>query len=179
MNELEFPATPEIIFGDFHYFDADEELICISKYIKEKTTHNADIDPARIKYLYTDKMQKDGGRYTVGHLIIRSDLEKMVDDIYDYIIVVNYEIWKDLDNHNKIIQFDKILCGIDLGTLDSPSLKKKATDSREYIDNLNFFGATSVLESSELVNLAAQRIVDKKKEDRKIAKELRTVNHYE
>lgn len=170
LNELGEIITPEIFFGEHHYFDADEELFPMAKFIKDRTDYNSYIEPDRIKFLYTDKLQKDGSRYTIGHLIVRSDLEKMVNDEFDFIAILSYNIWKELDVENKIIQLDKILCGIDMGTIDKPVVKKQATDSREYVQSLKYWGFDKVLNSSEIVHLAAERLVEQKKDETKSKK---------
>ena len=100
-------------------------------------------------------------------LVKRSEIEKMVNDEYDYIVTVFYDVWKDLDEKNKTIQLDKALCGIDMGTLEKPSLSKKTPDTREFNDNLRFYGAEKVLDSSEMVDLACQRVLEERKERKK------------
>jgi len=164
--QLENITTPE--FTSLRSFeDADEELLPIANFIKEKTIHNADIETDRIKFLYCDKPKKDGNSYVTGVLMKRNDFEKMINDDYDYIIFVYYKVWKELDIENKVIQLDKILCGIDLGTMESPKLAKKQTDSREYFCNMKYFGAEKVLNSSEAVHLATERMLEKEKEEKR------------
>ena len=54
--ELDYLKTPEFPtenFGDWEFQDADDELRVIAQFIKEKTPHNSEIDPERIKVLYT------------------------------------------------------------------------------------------------------------------------------
>ncbi len=160
---LETPVYAEMA----SYEDADEDIRPIAKYIKEKTIHNEYIEPDRIKFLYTTKIKKDGGRYVVGSLIQRSDIEKYVDDRYDFILLLFYPIWKDLDAKNKIIQLDKTLSGIDMGSFENTSLKKKQADSKEYVSNMKFFGPDNVLDSSETVHLACEAFVEQEKEKKK------------
>lgn len=166
--ELNFEATP-VLPADFEgYMDADDELSVIAKHIKDTTVHNGDIETDRIKFLYcTKNPKKEGGRFVLATLIKRSDIEKMVNDEYDYIVTVFYDVWKDLDNKNKTIQLDRALCGIDMGTLDKPTLGKKTPDTREFNDNLRFYGAETVLDSSEMIDLACQRVMDEKRERKK------------
>jgi len=170
-------VTPEIqvtVVEKEHLFngvsrlmDADEELAAIATYVRDNTGHNSDIEPERIKYLYGVKPLKDGGRYVSGVLKLRAEQEKMINDDYDYILAVYYKIWKSLDIENKIIQLDKILCGVD-GTEDSA--KKNQVDSKEYLDNMKHFGPEKVLNSSEAVDLGVTGIVEKEKEEKKNAK---------
>jgi len=94
-------------------------------------------------------------------------LEKMVNDEFDYILIVHYKIWKSLDIENKVIQLDKILCGVDVSTEEA---KKSQVDSKEYLANMNFFGADTVLKSSEVINLGMMSIVEKEKEEKQNAK---------
>jgi hypothetical protein len=171
-----FEITP-ILPQDYEgYMDADEELAIIANHVKNSTVHNADIETNRIKFLYsTLNPKKEGGRYVLTSLTKRSDIDKMVNDDYDYIITVYYDVWKDLDESNKIIQLDKALCGIDMGTLEKPVLKKSTPDTREYNDNLRFYGAEKVLDSSEMVDLACQRISEEKREKKKLDKELKII----
>jgi len=151
--------------GVTRYMDADDELIEVARFIQNNTSHNAEINPERIKYLYTTKPKKDGGRYVAGTLLVRGEMEKMVNDEFDYILIVHYKIWKSLDIPNKVIQLDKILCGVDLS-----GDKKNNVDSKEYLNNMNHFGADTVLKSSEAVDLGLVSIVEKEKEDKKNAK---------
>lgn len=73
MNEERFFAlqgveTPEIIVevgekdvtfaGGSKYMDADEELLQVANWIKSNVSHNQDIKPERIKYLYTTLTKK-------------------------------------------------------------------------------------------------------------------------
>jgi len=176
-EELTFGVTPILPQGFEGYMDADEELSLIAEHIKRNTVHNSDIETDRIKFLYsTLNPKKEGGRYILSSLTRRSDIDKMVNDEYDYIITVYYDVWKDLDDSNKIIQLDKALCGIDMGTLDKPTLKKKPSDTREYNDNLKCYGAEVVLNSSEMVDLACQRIFDEKRELKKEERQLKKNN---
>lgn len=171
-------VTPMLPDGYDGFMDADEELREIAVSIKNKTLHNSDIEVDKIKFLYSTKNPpKRGGRYIMSTLIKRDDIEKMIDDSYDYIITVYYDVWKDLDNENKILQLDKVLCGIDMGTLESPKVGKKSFDTQEYNDNLRHYGPEKVLDSSEMVDLACQRIMEekreRKKEEREAAKKIR------
>lgn len=168
-SELENVRTPEI--ADFSGFmDADEELRPIASYIKRYTQHNSEIEPSRIKFLYHDKPRKEGGRYVCGDLVIRKDYEKMINDTFDYFVMIYYPAWKRLDIQNKVIQLDKILCGVDLGDEKRPKIGVKQKDSREYIENMNHFGPTSVMRSSEAVHLAVESIVEELKESKRSIK---------
>jgi hypothetical protein len=173
--ELDKFKTPNFdAAGEWSYQDADEELQEIAKFIVSKSSHNSDIDPSRIKFLYTTKVKKDGGRFVLGSLAMRSDVERMVNEEYDYIAIIYYPVWKDLDSKNKVIQLDKILCGVDLAPGKDPAeivVKKRQTDSREYLENMRFFGPEEVLKSSEIVDLAVQRIIEEEAEQKKLAKE--------
>src|SRR5258708_3353638 len=158
--ELDKFKTPTID-GSWTYQDADDELKPIAKFIAAKTSHNSEIDPNRIKFLYTTKVKKEGGRFGIGSLAMRSDIERLVNDEYDYILTIYYPVWKNLDSKNKAIQLDKILCGVELAPGKDAAevvVKKKPTDSREYTENMKHFGEVEVLKSSEIVDLAVQRI---------------------
>lgn len=174
--ELDYLKTPEFPtenFGNWEFQDADDELRVIAEFIKAKTSHNSEIDPERIKFLYTTKAKKDAGRYIAGYLIARSNMDKMVNDDYDYFLVVFHPAWKSLDSKQKTIQLDKILCGIEIAPGKDPSevlFKKKQTDSREYTENMRHFGAEEVLKSSEIVDMACVQAIEKAKEDAKKAK---------
>lgn len=159
------PEMPETI----EYMDADEELDPIAQRIKDHTPHNFDLNLERIKFLYTNKPKKEGGKYSIGELMVRNEKERAIYDAYDYVVIVYHPIWKELDNHNKFIQLDKLLCGVEVETKKSgeETIKKAAYDSREYMDNMNFWGADSVLKSSEAVNLATLRYIESIKEKKK------------
>ncbi len=179
-SELESITTPEIqtetrdkdvvFIGSGKYMDADDELLKITKWIKENSPHNSEIKPEKIKYLYTTTTKKDGGRFVLGSLVLRSEIEKMVNDSCDYILFVNYKTWKELDIKHKIIQLDKILCGIFIDDMENKT-KKMSVDSKEYINNLRHYGPEDVLNSSEIIDMATQRIVQQEKEERKAMKE--------
>jgi len=177
VDNSNFENTP-VLPSDYEgYMDADDELLPIAQQIKNTTVHNADIVTNRIKFLYsTLNPKREGGRYVLSSLTKRSDVDKMVNDDYDYIITVYYDVWKDLDETNKIIQLDKALCGIDMGTLEKPTLKKTTPDTREYNDNLRCYGAETVLDSSEMVDLACQRISEEKKERKREEREIKKLN---
>ncbi len=92
-------------------------------------------------------------------------MEKVVDNTYDYILLVYYRTWKELDVKNKVIQLDKLLCGINVD--EDGKTTKKPPDSREYIKNMNKFGSDDVLKSSELVNMTTERILEEDREAKK------------
>jgi len=176
LSELNHVVTPEIqisivekdsLFnGVTKYMDADEEMIELSKHIVENTLHNCDIEPERIKFLYTTKPKKDGIKYVTGHLVARSEIERMVNDEFDYVIIIFYKVWKALDMENKIIQLDKLLCGVTV-----EEAKKYNVDSKEYIANMKHYGTEKVLEATEAVDIAINSILDKEKDERKQMKE--------
>lgn len=158
----------------WNYQDADDELSLIAKFIASKTSHESEIDPSRIKFFYTTKVKKDGGRFIIGTLSAIDEIQRMINDQYDYILCIYYPVWKDLDSKNKAIQLDKILCGVDLAPGKDQAevvVKKKATDVREYVENMNHFGKEDVLNSSEIVNSAIESLLEKAAEDKKIKKE--------
>lgn len=180
MSEQNFLAlqnvqTPEIVVeildkqtifsGGGKYMDADDELILIANWIKANTLHNANIKPERIKYLYTTTARKDGGRYVLGNIELRNEVEKMVNDDFDYILFIHYKSWKALDIENKVIQLDKILCTISID--DENKTKKQSANVKEHSCNLRHYGAEKVLNSSETIALAVESIVEKEKEERK------------
>lgn len=177
-SELDKFKTPTID-GEWTYQDADDELGPIAKFIANKTPHNSEIDASRIKFLYTTKVKKEGGRFAIGSLEKRSDIERLVNNDYDYIITIYYPVWKNLTSKNKTIQLDKILCGVELAPgkdMAEVIVKKNPADSREYIENMKHFGFEDVLKSSELVNLAVQQIMDDAAEQKKLEKELKKNN---
>jgi hypothetical protein len=154
---------------DFGYVDADEEMRAIAKYICGKVASKDNVDVDRIKFLYTSKPKKEGGRNVAGYLISRSDIERIVDDKYDYIICVYYHAWKDFDAKTKVIQLDKLMCGIDveIDLEQKRNVKKNQTDIREFQENINYFGATEVITSSEIVDLAVASAMDRVKQEKK------------
>lgn len=157
----EYQDTPEIP-GEWTIQDADDELKPIADFIKQRTQHNEYISPERIKFLYGSKAVKSGGRYVTGVLKKRDDFEKSINDDFDFIIVVYYKLWKELDIENKTIQLDKIISGI-----DPEKNTKKTPDVSEFTGNMRFFGADTVLNSSEVVDMTVTRIVEEEKETKK------------
>ncbi len=171
--ELDKIKTPQID-GEWNYQDADDELRQIATFIASKTSHESEIEPSRIRFFYTNKVKKDGGRFIIGTLSVRDELERVNNDEFDYFLCVYYPVWKDLDSKNKVIQLDKILCGVDLAPGKDQAevvVKKKGTDVREYKENMDHFGELEVMKSSEIVDLAVVRIMEKAAEDKKIKKE--------
>jgi hypothetical protein len=163
-------STP--VFSQMNKFeDADDEMREIASHIKRTTQHNEYVEPERIKFLYTNKPKKEGTRYGIFDLMKRSDLEKMIENRYDFILTVFYDVWKDLEPEHKVMSLDKALCGVDMGSMENPKITKKAPDSKEYIDNMKFYGADQVMETSEIIDLACQRIVEDRKEQLKLQKE--------
>jgi hypothetical protein len=58
-----------------------------------------------------------------------------------------------------------------MGTIEKPTLGKKSTDTREFNNNLRHYGADTVLNSSEMIDLACQRILEERKEKKKEERE--------
>lgn len=160
--------TPEVYFEE-SFVDADEELVAIGKFIKERTPHNSEIEIEKIKFLYTDKPKKEGSVYSIGYVIARSEIERAVDDRYDYIICLFYPVWKSLDKKNKTIQLDKLFCSMntDVSNDGTKKVKKVSFDSKEYVNNMNHFGIMDVFRSSEIVNLATAQYIENEKEQKR------------
>lgn len=152
------------------YMDADDEMLMIARQIVKENQHNEYVLPERIKYLYSPKPKKDGGRYSLFDLIKRSEIEKMVNDDFDFILTIFYDVWAKLDPEQKVIQLDKALCGIDMGEGETEKVKKKAPDSKEYVSNMLFYGAEKVMQISEIVDLSCATAMDERKEKEKAGK---------
>lgn len=163
-EEITKYQTPVIASEEWKYQDADDELRGISDFIKNHFSHNANIEPERIKFFYTMKTKKVGGRYTLGSLKLRDEEERALDEDFDFIISVFYPVWKELDAKAKVVQLDKILCGIQM---EEEKLKKKQSDSIEYVDNLYCFGVEDVIKSTEVVHLSTEQFIEKQKEAKK------------
>jgi hypothetical protein len=179
--ELDKITTPNLDSLDptWEYHDADDELGPISKTITDRTGHHTDIDPSRIKFFYTSKPKKDGGRFITGSIVVRDPVERIMDDTYDYFVFIYYHVWKKLDSKNKAIQLDKILCGAELvpgKDMAEVVIKKKAADSKEYLNNLHFFGPEDVLKSSEIVDMAVSQIIADEADRKKALKEQQKQN---
>lgn len=168
-SELDNTAiTPDIPY-EIPYMDADDEMNAIAAFIKRRCAHNKDIEISRIKFLYTNKPKKDGGKYVAGYIIARSEIERVVDDRYDYVICVFSPVWAGLDTKHKVIQLDKLLCGvnIEVDMHEERKVKKNQTDVREFLDNVRYFGANEVMQSSEIVDLATVQAMEAIKEAKK------------
>lgn len=161
-------VTPDMM-PSIEYMDADDELAPMASSIKQQTPHNMELNIDRIKFLYTNKAKKEGGKYTMGQLIVRNETERAVYDSYDYILLVYHPTWKDLDKNNKFIQLDKLLCGVDVevNKAGQEAIKKAAYDCREYTNNMHYWGADIVLKSSEMIHLAVSRHIEEMKENSK------------
>lgn len=172
-KDLEFKlknSTPIIQIID-EFEDADDEMLFIANHIKRTTQHNEYIEPSRIKFLYVPKPKKEGSVYSLFDLYKRPNIEKTIDNSYDFILSVYYDVWKDLEPEQKIMMLDKALCGIDMGNMESQKVGKNPPDSKEYKSNLRYYGAEKVMNTSEIVDLACRRIMEEKKEQQKLAKE--------
>lgn len=163
---------PDMEIGK-EWMDADDELRDIANFIKKSSSYNMEVDVDRIKFLYTINGKKEGGRYTAGWLVVRSEMEKAIDDRYDFIICVYHPIWSLLDTVNKTIQLDKVMCGVKVDYKQDGSKKygKTMQNSREYLNNLQFFGAEKVIQSSELVHQTGLQVEDAAKQQKKAAKQ--------
>ena len=95
----------------------------------------------------------------------------MVNNNYDYIVTVFYDVWKNLKGEQKVISLDKILCAIDMGTMENPVPKKKGPDCKEYLENMNYYTPRKVMETSEMIHLACSQIAEEAKEAKKAKKE--------
>lgn len=164
--ELRDIKTPEID-KSINFADADDEFIPIAKFIIKNSQHLEYIDVSKIKFLYTNKSKKEGGRFIIGDLIKRPDYERVINESYDFCIMVFYPVWKELSMEHKVIQLDKLLCGVDVGNDEEQKINKKPKDSREYIENMKHFGAQKVIESSEIVHMTCERIIEEEKEEKK------------
>jgi hypothetical protein len=162
--------NPNVNALEFGYIDGDEELKDIANYIVQKVPSKQErIDVERIKFLYTSKPKKEGGRYVAGYLISRSDIERIVDDRYDYIVCVYYHAWKNFDVKTKVIQLDKIMCGIniEIDIEQNRIIKRNQADIREFQESINYFGAKEVITSSEIVDLAVDSAIEEVKQLKK------------
>jgi len=160
-------ATPGVQ-GDLETFiDADDEMRIIAQYIKKNNLHNENIEPDRIKFLYSPKPKKDGGRFVLTDVFKRSDMEKMVNDEFDFIVTAFYDVWKKLDPEQKLIVLDKALCGVEI--VDESKTKKRAPDSKEYLSNMHFYGADNVMKISEIIDMSCASALEQRKENAKNA----------
>jgi hypothetical protein len=55
--------------------------------------------------------------------------------------------------------------------MEKQKISKKSYDSKEYKDNMHFYGRDRVMDTSEMVHLACVRIMEEKKEQARAAKE--------
>jgi len=167
----ETTITPDME-ASIEFADADDELVEICDFILKHSPYNMNIDIERLKFLYTTNSKKEGGRYVMGSVIARSEMEKAIMNDFDYIICLYQPVWKDLDSVNKVIQLDKLMCGINIDEKEDGSVKfrKNTYDSREFTDNMRFFGAEKVMNSTDLVHQTATQIEEKMKEAKKNAK---------
>ncbi len=146
--------------------DADEELAEIATYIKDHNQHNEYIEVKRIKFLYSPKPKKDGSRFVLFELFKRSDIEKMINDKFDFILTVFYDVWAKLEPEQKIITLDKALCGVDPDVNNEYTLakpKKKSPDSKEYVSNMLYYGPEKVMNISEMIDKSCQSALSERK----------------
>ena len=168
LNEVK-NATP-VVAGDLDTFlDADEEMQMIASYIKKHNQHNEYISPSRIKFLYSPKPKKDGGRFVLTDIFKRSNMEKMVNDQYDFIITAFYDVWSKLEPEQKVIILDKALCGIEIDE-EEDKTKKKTPDSKEFLANMHYYGADKVMRISEIIDMSCTTAMEQRKENIKNSK---------
>jgi len=162
-------STPKI--QDFKgYIDADDELKDIAQKLKTSSKYLSEIEPNRIKFFYTNKPKKKGDNYEIFNLMLRNEIEKNIEEAYDYILTVYYAVWAQLDPKQKVISLDKALCGIDFGTGEEIKFGKASPDCSEFKNNMKEYGATEVMNTSEIISLACVRIAEEAKEAKKQAK---------
>lgn len=155
-------STP--VFADFSgLFDADDELRPIATKLLKEGTRNLDIDPTRIKFLYSDKPKKIG-TFTLFEVIKRPETEKMCNPDLDLIMTVFYDVWSQLDGEHKVIALDKALCSIQS---EEEKVKKVGPDSMEYKENMHRFGPDKVMRASETINFACENAIAVRKQKAK------------
>jgi hypothetical protein len=181
LAELEKIITPNLdgLEPGWEYFDADEELSPFTEIVVKSTGHHTDIEPSRIKFFYTNKPKKDGGRYITGSIVVRDPVERKLNNTLDYFVFIYFPLWAKLDVKNKAIQLDKILCGAEIvpgKDMAEVVLKKKPADSKEYLNNLHYFGADDVLRSSEIVDMAVSQMISEEADRKKALKETQKLN---
>lgn len=160
-------STP-VIQGLEDFIDADDEMLEIAEYIKKHNQHNEYIEPKRIKFLYSPKPKKDGSRYILFELTRRTNMEKMINNDFDFILTVFYDVWATLKPEQKIIQLDKALCGIEIDISEAEAKsKKKSPDSKEYVANMLLYGPQKVMEISSMVDMACVSAIETRKEEAK------------
>jgi len=149
------------------YMDADEEMSVIAEYIVKHNQHAEYVDVSRIKFLYAPKPKKDGSRFVIHELFKRSEMDKMINDEFDFIITLFYDVWVKLDGETKIIALDKALCGVDVDVHNDKSAevktKKKSPDSKEYVANMLLYGPERVMRISETIDLTCQTAIEERK----------------
>ena len=163
-------STPTIKEFNEKFIDADDELKAIAKKLKTTSKYLSEVDPDRIKFFYTNKPKKRGDNYEIFNLMLRNELEKTIEESYDYILTVYYAVWAQLDPIQKVISLDKALCGIDFGSGEEIKLGKASPDCSEFKNNMKEYGATKVMDTSELITLTCRRIAEEVKEAAKQAK---------
>lgn len=149
------------------YIDADDELKPISEKIRVSSKYLSEIDPNRIKFFYSSKPKKRGGSYEIFNLMLRNEIEKNIEDAYDYVLTVYYSVWKQLDPIQKVIALDKALCGVDFGSGEEIKLGKATPDCSEFKTNMKQYGADEVMNTSEIITLTCIRIAEEAKEAKK------------
>lgn len=92
--------------------EVDSEVIEIAKLLHNKPFYKKRINAGRIKLLYSTKNKGISRCLTVGSVSKCSELEKNINNSFDYIISINYQVWKLLTREDKTTQFDKLLFGI-------------------------------------------------------------------
>ena len=162
-------STPTIKEFNEKFIDADDELKEISKKLKASSKYLSDVEPDRIKFFYTNKPKKKGDTFEIFNLMLRNELEKTIEESYDYILTVYYAVWATLDPIQKVISLDKALCGVDFGKGDEVKLGKASPDCSEFKNNMKQYGATKVMDTSEIITLACRRIADEEKEAKRQA----------
>src|ERR1035437_96292 len=160
--------TPEFQSID-EYEDADDEMLFIANHIKKTTQHNENVQPNRIKFLYSDKPKKEGEHFSMFELFKRSNIDKKINDSYDFILTIFYYVWKELTPQQRVIMLDKALCAIDMGSMEKQKISKRPPDSKEFKANMRFFGPDLVMKTSEIVDEACFSIMEERAEEKRRA----------
>ena len=168
-------STPKI--QDFKgYVDADDELLMMAKKLIVSSKYLSDVQPDRIKFFYSSKPKKRGGNYEIFNLLLRNEIEKSIEESYDYILTVYYQAWKDLTPIQKVISLDKALCGIDFGKGEEVKLGKASPDCSEFKTNMKQYGATEVMDTSEVLHLICEKIIQDTKDAKAAERETKKAN---
>jgi len=153
--------TPTVWPEGEKYAEA-QDAETIGKWLIENREHQKELKDAKIKYMYQEKLGKRGVNVVLGRARVQNELQRKVQPEVEFIMLISYECWQDLDPIHKLILVDHELCHM-AKTYTDKGLKISSVphDFEEFTVILNQYGDKAVLDFHNLSRL----LLEQKKDD--------------